>query len=146
MCGHRSRRRGIPGRNGGEKAGSFVNWEGRIRPFEPSLPTNAAPDLRVLHFLADEIGVDLGLPTAAAAGEELARLGLWAGPRTAAPEVASAAAARPGAGEAVLAGWRMLLDAGRLQDGEPYLAGTARTPVLRLSAGTAAEIGAAQGD
>ena len=40
----------------------------------------------------------------------------------------------------------MLLDAGRLQDGEPYLAGTARTPVVRLSAATAAEIGAADGD
>ncbi|MGB7504585.1 MAG: NADH-quinone oxidoreductase subunit G, partial [Mycobacterium sp.] len=57
-----------------EKAGSFVNWEGRIRPFEPSLHTNAVPDLRVLNFLADEIGVDLGLRTAAAAAEEQARL------------------------------------------------------------------------
>src|SRR5882672_9605153 len=54
-----------------EKAGSFVNWEGRIRPFEPSLQTNAVSDLRVLHFLADEIGVDLALPNAAAAGDEL---------------------------------------------------------------------------
>ena len=112
-----------------EKAGSFVNWEGRIRPFEPSLRTNAAPDLRVLHFLADEIGVDLGLPD---------RVGRRRGtgpprpvgrhPPRAPPEVAPAAAARPGQGQAVLAGWRMLLDAGRLQDGEPYLAGTARTP------------------
>jgi NADH-quinone oxidoreductase subunit G len=40
----------------------------------------------------------------------------------------------------------MLLDGGRLQDGEPHLAGTARAPVTRLSAGTAAEIGAAPGD
>ena len=102
-----------------EKAGSFVNWEGRIRPFEPSLPSNATPDLRVLYTLADEIGVDLGLPDAAAAGEELARLGWWGGTRPAAPDVAGADAAVPGKGEAVLAGWRMLLDAGRLQDGEP---------------------------
>ena len=36
----------------------------------------------------------------------------------------------------------MLLDDGRLQDGEPYLAGTARSPVARLSAATAAGIGA----
>ena len=63
-----------------EKAGSFVDWEGRIRPFEPSLQTNAYPDLRVLNFLADEIGVDLALPNALAAGDEMARLGLWAGP------------------------------------------------------------------
>ena len=104
------------------------------------------PDLRVLHFLADEIGVDLGLPTAAAAGDELARLGLWAGPRPEMPPTPPPKPPQPGPGEAVLAGWRMLLDAGRLQDGEPYLAGTARTPVVRLSAATAVEIGAADAD
>jgi NADH-quinone oxidoreductase subunit G len=129
-----------------EKGGSFVNWEGRIRPFEPSLPSNAIPDLRVLYTLADEIGVDLGLPDAATAGEELGRLGWWGGNRPDAPDVKSSLAAEPGNGEAVLATWRMLLDAGRMQDGEPYLAGTARLPVARLSATTAAEIGAAEGD
>ena len=128
-----------------EKGGSFINWEGRIRPFEPSLPSNATPDLRVLYTLADEIGIDLGLPNAAAAGEELARLGWWGGARPSAPDVAGDAA-QPGKGEAVLTGWRMLLDAGRLQDGEPYLAGTAHAPVARLSAATAAEIGVAEGE
>jgi NADH-quinone oxidoreductase subunit G len=129
-----------------EKAGSFVNWEGRTRPFAPSLVSNATPDLRVLYTLADEIGVDLGLPDAATAAEELAKLGWWGGPRPSAPSVDAATAAEPGKGEAVLAGWRMLLDSGRLQDGEPSLAGTAREPVARLSATTAAEVGAAQGD
>jgi NADH-quinone oxidoreductase subunit G len=129
-----------------EKAGSFMDWEGRIRPFEPSLQTNAFPDLRVLNFLADEIGVDLALPTALAAGDEMARLGLWAGSRPNAPQVTPARTAQPGARQAVLAGWRMLLDAGRLQDGEPYLAGTARPPVVRLSAATSGEIGATEGD
>jgi NADH-quinone oxidoreductase subunit G len=129
-----------------EKAGSFVDWEGRVRPFEPSLHTNATPDLRVLHFLADEIGVDLALPNALAAGDEMARLGLWAGPRPTPPQVTPSRPAQFGARQAVLAGWRMLLDAGRLQDGEPYLAGTARPPVVRLSAATAAEIAAAEGD
>jgi NADH-quinone oxidoreductase subunit G len=129
-----------------EKGGSFINWEGRIRPFQPSLSSNAAPDLRVLYTLADEIGTDLGLPDAAAAGEELARLGWWGGARPTAPSVAAGSAAAPGEGEAVLTGWRMLLDSGRLQDGEPSLAGTARAPVARLSATTAAEIGAAEGD
>ncbi|WP_158240393.1 molybdopterin dinucleotide binding domain-containing protein, partial [Mycobacterium hubeiense] len=129
-----------------EKAGSFVNWEGRIRPFDVALQTNAIPDLRVLHFLADEIGVDLGLPSALAAGEELARLGLWAGERPHPPTVTAPRPPQPGPGQAVLASWRMLLDAGRLQDGEPYLAGTARNPVARLAPATAAEIGAAEGD
>ncbi|MBU3707432.1 MAG: NADH-quinone oxidoreductase subunit G, partial [Mycobacterium sp.] len=48
-------------------------------------------------------------------------------------------------GEAILAGWRMLLDGGRLQDGEPHLAGTARPAVARVSAATAAGIGVADG-
>jgi NADH-quinone oxidoreductase subunit G len=129
-----------------EKGGAFVNWEGRIRPFEPALHTNANPDLRVLAFLADELGVDLNMPSALVAGDEMARLGLWGGERPDAPQVAPSAAAQPGKGQAVLAGWRMLLDEGRLQDGEPHLAGTAREPVTRLSAATAAEIDAAEGD
>ncbi|MDW5613976.1 NADH-quinone oxidoreductase subunit G [Mycolicibacterium sp. D5.8-2] len=125
-----------------EKAGSFVNWEGRIRPFEAALRTNAVSDLRVLNFLADEIGVDLGVTTAA---EERARLGLWAGDRAPSPRH-DPAPHHPDSGQAVLAGWRMLLDDGRLQDGEPHLAGTARTPVARLSEATAAEIGVAGGE
>jgi NADH-quinone oxidoreductase subunit G len=40
----------------------------------------------------------------------------------------------------------MLLDDGRMQDGEPHLAGTARAPVVRLSAESGGEIGATEGD
>jgi NADH-quinone oxidoreductase subunit G len=129
-----------------EKAGSFVNWEGRIRPFGPSLQTNAIPDLRVLAFLADELGTDLNMTSALVAGDEMARLGLWAGQRPASPQETPSRPTPPGKGQAVLAGWRMLLDAGRLQDGEPHLAGTAHSPVARMSASTAAGIGAAEGD
>ena len=39
----------------------------------------------------------------------------------------------------------MLLDEGRMQDGEPHLAGTARRPVARMSSGTAAELGVSEG-
>ena len=45
-----------------------------------------------------------------------------------------------------MAGWRMLLDAGRLQDGEPHLARTARPAVARLSAATAGDVGVAAGE
>ncbi|BBX51179.1 NADH-quinone oxidoreductase subunit G [Mycolicibacterium poriferae] len=128
-----------------EKAGSFVNWEGRQRRFEAALRTNAIPDSRVLNFLADEFGVDLGLPTAEAADADRARLGLWSGQRVAAPQI-SPEPVRPRAGQVVLAGWRMLLDAGRLQDGEPHLAGTARPAVARLSAATAGDVGVAAGE
>jgi NADH-quinone oxidoreductase subunit G len=51
----------------------------------------------------------------------------------------------PAAGQALLATWHNLLDAGRMQDGEPNLAGTARAAVAKLSAATAAEIGVADG-
>ncbi|WP_166903808.1 NADH-quinone oxidoreductase subunit G [Mycobacterium sp. DL440] len=129
-----------------EKAGAYLNWEGRIRPFKPALQTNAIPDLRVLHYLADEIGVDLGLTGPEAADGELARLGFWTGPRAPAPSATPAPPPAPAPGQAVLASWRLLLDAGRLQDGEPYLAGTAVSPVVRLSPSTAAELGVAAGD
>jgi NADH-quinone oxidoreductase subunit G len=129
-----------------EKAGTFVNWEGRPRPFAPALPPSATSDARVLAALAEEVGVDLGLGDAAAARAELDRLGTWQGPRAADPDVSGRAPSAPAAGQAVLAGWRMLLDAGRLQNGEPFLAGTARPTVVRLSPATAAEIAVRDGD
>jgi NADH-quinone oxidoreductase subunit G len=45
----------------------------------------------------------------------------------------------------VLSTWHLLLDAGRLQDGEPYLAGTAKPATARVSPATAAEVGAVDG-
>jgi NADH-quinone oxidoreductase subunit G len=129
-----------------EKAGTFVNWEGRERPFPAALAdTGAIPDVRVLSALADEFDVALGLPTVEVARSEFAELGRWDGPRAVVPATAGVEAASPGPGEAVLATWRLLLDAGRLQDGEPYLAATARTPVARLSATTAREAGVTDG-
>ncbi len=44
-----------------EKAGRFVNWEGRRRPFDLTLTsTGAVSDARVLDALADELDVYLG--------------------------------------------------------------------------------------
>ncbi len=130
-----------------EKSGTFVDWEGRFRPFDAVLRgTNAMPDVRVLHVLADAMGVDLGLPDVAAARRELEEVGLWDGDRPAFSAVAPATPPPLGDGEAVLATWSQLLDAGRLQDGEPYLAGTARSAVARVSAATAAGLGVSDGD
>ncbi|MEV5412395.1 NADH-quinone oxidoreductase subunit G [Thermopolyspora sp. NPDC052614] len=130
-----------------EKDGTFVDWEGRGRSFDAALPKpGLMSDLRVIAALADHMDVHLGLPDAAAARAELAALGAWRGPRAAAPDVSGAVPAAPQAGEAVLATWHLLLDAGRMQDGEPYLAGTARETRALVSAATAAEIGVADGD
>jgi len=126
-----------------EKEGTFLNWEGRARPFAQALRgASTMTDLRVLEAIAEEMDRSLGLRDTAAAAAELASLGTWAGPRPVPPSSGAPKVPTPAAGEAVLASWRMLLDLGRLQDGEPHLARTARRPVVRLSANTAAEIGA----
>ncbi|MCP9619131.1 NADH-quinone oxidoreductase subunit G [Nocardia otitidiscaviarum] len=136
-----------------EKAGTFLTWEGRHRPFEAALRDATVrreaaplPEHRVLNAIAAELGIDLGVPDTAHARAELADLGVWSGPAAAAPVHRPHPIPQPSSGTAVLAGWRMLVDRGRLQDGEPNLAGTARTPVVRLSPHTAAEIGATTGD
>ena len=134
-----------------QKAGAFVNWEGRYRGFEPALHGStqqaSQSDHQVLDTLADEMGVVFG---SVHASRRLARkCRRWASGTANAPQVRRLRPReppQPGSGEAVLTGWRMLLDKGRVQDGEPYLAGTARKPVVRLSLDTAAEIGAADGD
>jgi len=137
-----------------EKAGRFVTWEGRRRPFDLTLTsTGALTDARVLDALADELDVRLGLPSVQAARDELLRLGTGSA-RVAGPSVrpavggaaADGAVPGPGTGQAVLASWHELLDAGRLSDGDENLAGTAKPARALVSATTAAEIGVMAGD
>ena len=129
-----------------EKAGTFLDWEGRERPFDAALESQALSDARVLNMLADELGSGIKLATLEDVRRELAEVGPWEGSRAAAPTEPAGAPATPAKGEAVLATWRLLLDLGTLQEGEPHLAGTAHVPVARLSAATAAEIGVLDGN
>ncbi|MEV4457249.1 NADH-quinone oxidoreductase subunit G [Microbispora sp. NPDC049633] len=129
-----------------EKSGTFVDWEGRGRSFGVATAVpGLMSDLRAIASIADQMDVHLGLPDPAAARREMATLGSWKGTRPAAPAVTGRPVREPQAGEAVLATWHLLLDDGRLQDGEPYLAGTARSTAALLSEATAAEIGAVDG-
>ncbi|MFI5080443.1 MAG: NADH-quinone oxidoreductase subunit G [Streptosporangiales bacterium] len=130
-----------------EKAGTFVNWEGRPGTFGAVLGVpGVESDLQVLGRIADEMDVHLGLPDAAAARRELAGLGGWRGARDAVPSSTEPSAAPyAGPGQAVLATWHQLLGTGRMSDGEPFLAGTARPVVARMSAATAGEAGVADG-
>ena len=129
-----------------EKAGSYLDWEGRVRPFDATLEsTGALPDLRVLHRLAEVMNVDLGLPDPRRAQAEIVRIGAWAGNRPAAPTAAAGPATQPQQGEAVLATWHLLLDDGRLQEHEPYLEGTRKPAVALVSETTAKEAGASSG-
>jgi len=130
-----------------EKAGSYADWEGRVRPFDAALvQPGTLSDHRVLHMIADEMGASLGLPDLDAVRGELNRLYRVATERPAAPVVAAAGAARTKRGQAVLATHHHLLDEGSLSDGEEHLAGTRPASFVRLSATTAADIGAAEGD
>ncbi|PWI45519.1 NADH-quinone oxidoreductase subunit G [Streptomyces sp. ICBB 8177] len=135
-----------------EKAGTFLDWEGRARPFEAALKPDQLTqrhlqsDTRVLNMVADAMDVHLGLPDARAARDELRRLGVWTGARPAGPDHSSGLLPRPEAGQAVLAGHRLLLDRGRLQEGDDALAGTRHAALARLSPATADEIGVKDGD
>jgi len=132
-----------------EKAGTFVNWEGRVRSFEAALTTNAMSDHRVLDLLSGEMGEALGVRTLEAARADMRALGPWTGPRATVPAVPPAPRAEASsleAGQAVLATWHHLLDSGRMQDGEPFLAGTAPKARALLSAKTAATVGLSAGD
>jgi NADH-quinone oxidoreductase subunit G len=135
-----------------EKAGTFLDWEGRARPFEAALKPDQmitrhlSPDGRVLDMIADAMDIHLALPDIRSARAELRRLAPWDGPRPAEPHGGGQGLPRPEPGEAVLAGHRMLLDEGRLQSGDDALAGTRHPAVARLSAATAHEVGVKDGD
>ncbi|MEU9111972.1 NADH-quinone oxidoreductase subunit G [Streptomyces sp. NPDC048483] len=135
-----------------EKAGTFLNWEGRARLFEAALKPDQMtrrhllPDARVLHLLADALDAHLALPDLRSVRRELDRLGGWDGPYAGEPVETGRPLPRPDTGEAVLAGHRLLLDQGRLQEGDDALAGTRHAAVARLSQATAQETGVKDGD
>ncbi len=126
-----------------EKSGMFVDWEGRVRPFEKVLrDSNALPDLRVLAGVADELGVDLGFKTVEQARVEMQELGAWDGDRAAFTPVEPV---EHGEGhddqQLRLATWKLLVDDGRMLDGEDYLRATGRPAVALVSAGTLDRLG-----
>ncbi len=125
-----------------ERSGTFVDWEGRRRPFPAVLESpNAMADLRVLAALADALGRPLGFRKPEAALAELDELGPWDGSPAAAPDFGAADPAEPVRDSLVLATWRMGLDDSRALANEPYLAATARPAVARISPATAAAYG-----
>ena len=85
-----------------EKAGTFVDWEGRDRPFDRVFDTTKFSDTRALSALADALGAPIGISSQATAARELAALGphtdTHTGARVTGPDVAAPGAPAPGAG------------------------------------------------
>lgn len=120
-----------------EKSGTFLDWEGRPRPFGQVLrDALTMGDARVLSMIAEAMGTSVpgDVPSLR---RELGALGPWTGTRTPAPSTSAGA----GAAGVRLATWRQLIDSGVMQEGEPHLAATARPTVAVLSAATAAAFG-----
>ncbi|MEO7124655.1 MAG: NADH-quinone oxidoreductase subunit G [Nakamurella sp.] len=130
-----------------EKGGAYLDWEGRVRPFNSALKhAGGLDDARVLDALGVEMDVDLFTQTPKAATEDLAKLGTHeiARPGTSSyPKLAPKAAVAHGA--LTLASWRLLLDGSRAEDGEPHLAGTRRPESVRLSPATAGRLNLVDG-
>jgi NADH-quinone oxidoreductase subunit G len=140
-----------------DKAGMFVTWEGRPRPFDAVFTNPASlPDLRILAGIAEELarlgqGGTLGFRTVTEARAQMEEMGPWDGERASldstGPTVPTAPTDAPGlagpngsaAGSTLddtelrLATWKLMIDLGSLQDNEAYLRATARRPVARVS-------------
>ena len=99
-------------------------------------------DVRILSIIADQMGKPISLPTVAAAASEFSALGNWDGAR--APFTPTSATLI--SGDTILASWRLLLDAGSLQDGETNLANTAHPSVAVISTDRAEKLGVKNGD
>ena len=124
-----------------EKSGTFLDWEGRPRPFgQVFRDAMMNSDASVLAMIADEF--DAATPrTVADLRGELGRLGPWQGSR----QTFESTNASAGTTGVRLSTWRLLLDLGVMQEGDPHLAATARPTVARMSPATATQSGLAEG-
>jgi NADH-quinone oxidoreductase subunit G len=122
-----------------EKAGTFMDWEGRAKPFGAAFRDSLTlPDSGVLAMLASAAGHTWTGETRALRSE-LASLATWTGARASAPTISPAPTTgqtptlASSEGGFTLSTWRQLLDSGLMQEGEPHLAATARPSVARIS-------------
>jgi len=127
-----------------EKAGTFINWEGRLRPFGQVLVSAVPSDAKVLQRLADQVGVITQIGPVATVHQVMALLPA-AIDRPTLDRPANHQAPALSAGQAVLSTWHWLVDDAAGLAGEDQVAVSAPEPVARLSAATAAAVGINQG-
>ncbi|MGN6160399.1 MAG: NADH-quinone oxidoreductase subunit G [Marmoricola sp.] len=128
-----------------QRAGSYLNWEGRPRSFDAALVGmvhTPISDVRILAGIAEEMDRPLGFRQPAQAGAEFRGLAPWSGSRPGAPTVA---AGQPQTG-LVLSSWKELIDDGRMQDGADELRACARPARAVVAASLASALGIADGD
>lgn len=117
-----------------EKSGTFRNWEGRDRTFKAVLKVpGLLSDAQVLGELAAEMN------------KALPENNFWASASLPQLAAGSSSSQTVGSGQAILSTWKHLLDNGSLQEGEPYLAATARVGVVRVSPATAQSLNLVDG-
>ncbi|WP_179660866.1 NADH-quinone oxidoreductase subunit G [Nocardioides panzhihuensis] len=123
-----------------EKAGTFVTWEGRRRPFVKVFDKPAAySDAEVLGHIATSLvepasaasGVETNTVASSATGD---RVGLDTPPPSGSGGSTDGSAFR-------LATWRLMLDNGTLQSGDKALAATARPAFVRIPAALHEQLG-----
>ena len=129
-----------------EKNGTFINWEGRLRPFGQAIASRSQTDRLVFDALASEFGVDLGLHDLVGLYDQVNPLMQWNGQREEFVPATASELVEVGQGEALLATHKPMLDAGRLQDCASMLAGSARRPVVFASRATVAGLGIDEGE
>jgi NADH-quinone oxidoreductase subunit G len=129
-----------------ERSGTFVNWEGRPRPFAQVFESAALTDVRVLAGIADELGRELGFRTVEGARTEMTEVGPWDGDRATFEPVHAPSPTTSADDEFVLSTWRTLIDSSRAIDGEPFLAATGKDAVAIVSAATLDRLGLTTGD
>ena len=128
-----------------DRAGTFVNWEGRVRPFGkvlhnagvaarpagPGRHRRGARRTRWASGPAEQVWdeMDAGRPVGRRAGRR---------DRPRRRDGRQRAQARPTGEALALASWKQLLDDGRMQDGDEAMRATARKPVACSSARDAA--------
>ncbi len=124
-----------------EKNGTFVNWEGRLRPFGQAHASRSLTDRDVLNRLASEMGIDLGIDNLTDVYADANPVMLWRGERAEAPTVLPSDDKVSGLS---LAFHKVMIDLGRLQDGAADLRQSARVPVAFVSGAQLAKLGATE--
>jgi NADH-quinone oxidoreductase subunit G len=130
-----------------EKSGTFVNWEGRPRPFGKAMTQNKSlSDSRILAMLAQELQFDFGPQTTADIRHDLAALGVTNTDQVKPPKYPAAVIPALADNQLLLSTFSQLIDDGAMQKGEPHLAGTRRAPVAKINAQTANKFNLQDGD